>query len=121
MNERMRSSEAMQAMKDKTVLVTGATAGIGFHVAAALAGEGARVFVTGRDRARGERAVEAIRRQAGHDRVELLLADAALVRANQELAAELAHRTDRLDVLVNNAGGGLAAERRETPEGLESS
>ena len=56
-------------MNEKTVLVTGATSGIGYHVAAELARRGARVIVTGRDARRGESAVAELRRFAGHDRV----------------------------------------------------
>ena len=72
----------------KTVLVTGATGGIGFHIAAALAGLGWRVLVTGRDPARGEQAVAALRAR-GAASVELLLADHVLVRENVRLAEEV--------------------------------
>lgn len=102
----------------KTALVTGATAGIGFHTAAALARGGARVFVTGRDEFRGHQAVAELRRLSGHDGVELIIADASSVADNVALAEELSDRIKRLDILINNVGG-VFAERGETEEGFE--
>jgi NAD(P)-dependent dehydrogenase (short-subunit alcohol dehydrogenase family) len=103
-----------------TALVTGATAGIGFHTAAALVRAGMQILITGRDEARGRRAVVELRRQAGHDAVHFIVADALSIRENIRLADEVASRVSRLDVLINNVGGGGFAERRETPEGLEA-
>jgi NAD(P)-dependent dehydrogenase (short-subunit alcohol dehydrogenase family) len=106
-------------MQVKTVLITGATAGIGFHTALALASRGARVLVTGRDESRGREAIGELRRRAGHDRVELLLADASSIQETRALAIEVSRRTGRLDVLINNVGR-VFAERRESVEGLEA-
>jgi retinol dehydrogenase-14 len=103
-----------------SALITGATAGIGFHTAAALAQLGMRVIVTGRDETRGLEAVQELRRQAGHDAIDLIVSDASSVRENVRLAEQLTQRVGRLDVLVNNVGGGGFAERRETPEGFEA-
>jgi NAD(P)-dependent dehydrogenase (short-subunit alcohol dehydrogenase family) len=103
-----------------TALITGGTAGIGFHTAAALSRLGMPVIVTGRDENRGRQAVSALRSQAGHDAVELIVSDASSIRENVRLADEVAHRVSRLGVLINNVGGGGFAERRETPEGLEA-
>src|SRR5262245_53252209 len=105
-------------MKGQTVLVTGGTAGIGFHTARGLALRGARVLLTGRDPGRGLLAREAIRRAAAHDGVEFLEADHATVAGNQRLARRVRDRVHRLDVLVNNVGG-LFASRRETADGCE--
>ena len=106
-------------MDGKIVLVTGATAGIGYHIAAALATLGAKVFVTGRNEARGKEAVDELRRLAGHNQIELIVSDASLARENVVLADEVARRVDRLDVLVANAGGGVVGDRRMTREGFE--
>jgi len=103
-----------------TVLITGATAGIGFHTAAALARAGMHTIITGRNEERGRTAVAELRRQAGHDAVELIVADAQSVRDNLRLADDVARRVSRLDVLIDNVGGGGFAERRETHEGLEA-
>jgi NAD(P)-dependent dehydrogenase (short-subunit alcohol dehydrogenase family) len=100
-------------------LVTGGTAGIGFQTARALAIQGAQVFVTGRDRRRGEDAVADLRREAGHDHVEFVAVDHSLARANAQCAQTLSTRTDRLHVLINNAGGSPSG-RRVTTEGYET-
>jgi NAD(P)-dependent dehydrogenase (short-subunit alcohol dehydrogenase family) len=81
-----------------------------------LAGMGATVLLTGRDRGRGEAAVEGIRRRGGT--AEFLQADFSSLRAVRDLAAEVRSRYVRLDVLLNNAGG-VSAERRLTTDGIE--
>jgi NAD(P)-dependent dehydrogenase (short-subunit alcohol dehydrogenase family) len=108
----------MDGLHGKTALVTGGTGGIGLHIAIALARRGARLWVTGRDESRGRRSVADIRQRAGHEDVELILADAASVEANLRLADQISTRVPRLDILVNNAGG-VFADRRESTEGLE--
>lgn len=109
----------MSAAPETVALITGATSGIGFHVAAVLSRVGMRVIVTGRDETRGREAVSELRRQTGHGRIELLLADASLVRENLRLADEVRQRLSRLDVLVNNVGGVGSAQRVETSEAIE--
>jgi short-subunit dehydrogenase len=89
----------------KTALVTGATAGIGFHTAAVLATRGMRVIITGRDQMRGQVAVAEICERAGHPDVEFIPIDHSVVMGNQRLAHELNARLEGLDVLVNNVGG----------------
>jgi NAD(P)-dependent dehydrogenase (short-subunit alcohol dehydrogenase family) len=105
-------------MQGRTVLVTGATSGIGFHTAQALARMGARVVVTGRDETRGRDAVRELRRLAGHDDVDFLAVDHATLAGNRALADVLTSRYERLHVLVNNVGG-LYARRWETEDGYE--
>ena len=114
----MVSESANGGMGGKVVLITGGTSGIGRAAATALAAMGAEVVVTGRDRERGEAAVEEIRRDSGNESVSLMLADLSVQAEVRGLAEEFRERHDRLDVLVNNAG--LVRSRRvETPDGLE--
>jgi NAD(P)-dependent dehydrogenase (short-subunit alcohol dehydrogenase family) len=105
-------------MEGKVVLITGGTSGIGRAAATALAAMGAEVVVAGRDRERGEAAVEEIRDTSGNERVSLMLADLAVQTEVRGLAEEFRERYDRLDVLVNNAGI-IQSKRTETPDGLE--
>jgi NAD(P)-dependent dehydrogenase (short-subunit alcohol dehydrogenase family) len=106
-------------LNSQTALVTGGTAGIGFHTAVGLARAGARVFVTGRNEPRGRQAIMEMRGLAGHDAIELLVADTSSVRANGWLAEEVSGRVGHLDILVNNAGR-VILSRTETPEGFEA-
>jgi retinol dehydrogenase 12 len=105
-------------MAGRVCLVTGATSGIGEATARALAGMGARVIVHGRDVARCERTVDAIREQSGNPNVEAVVADFASLGSVRELAAEMHQRTDCLHVLINNAGA-MYPERRESVDGIE--
>lgn len=106
-------------MKDKIVLVTGGTGGIGQQTALGLARLGAHVIVTGRDADRGAAAVAAIRQGSGQAQVDLLLADLAEQRAVRALAEQVQQRYPRLDVLINNAGV-FKMQRQLTSDGLEA-
>ena len=101
-------------------LITGASAGIGFHTAAALARAGMRIIITGRDEHRGRRAISELQPHAGRDAVDFIVSDALSIRDNLRIADDVVHRMGRIDVLINNVGGAAFAERRETPEGLEA-
>ena len=92
----------MQRFENKVVLVTGATAGIGRAAAAAFAREGARLIVTGRNAAAGEKLVAELRGQGRE--VEFVPGDASQEAAQQNWVAAALKRFGRLDVVVNNAG-----------------
>lgn len=110
---------AIPDQRNKVFLVTGANTGIGRETAAALAGAGATVAITSRDRARGERALGEIRAGAGPDAdVQLLMLDLASLASVRACADEVLTRFDRLDVLINNAGA-LIGDRRTTADGFE--
>src|ERR671923_807564 len=89
-----------------TILVTGATDGLGRSVARELARRGAAVLVHGRDPGRGERTVAGIRRETGNARVELYLADLADLAEVRRLAGAVERVHAELHVLINNAGIG---------------
>jgi NAD(P)-dependent dehydrogenase (short-subunit alcohol dehydrogenase family) len=102
-----------------TVLVTGATDGLGKAVATELARAGATVLVHGRDDARGERTLDEIRSETGSDRLRWYRADLASLDEVRGLAEQVAADHGRLDVLVNNAGIGTAGPRMESEDGYE--
>ena len=86
----------------RTALVTGATSGIGRAVATRLAAMGAHVIVSGRDRARGEKAVAELRGSGA--RADFIAADLADLADVRRLAREAEAVTGGIDILVNNAG-----------------
>ncbi|HET9626592.1 MAG TPA: SDR family NAD(P)-dependent oxidoreductase [Kofleriaceae bacterium] len=105
----------------KTVLVTGATDGLGRGVALALARDHATVLVHGRDAARAD-ALAGELRAAGASAVRVYLADLASLADVRALARAVLADEPRLDVLVNNAGIGStvpSAERAESVDGVE--
>lgn len=102
----------------RTVLVTGANSGLGYHVSRVLAQRGARVLLACRDRGRGTEAVANVRREAPDAEVELVDLDLSAQDSVRRAAADVAGRTDRLDLLFNNAGV-MAVARHETVDGFE--
>jgi NAD(P)-dependent dehydrogenase (short-subunit alcohol dehydrogenase family) len=106
-------------MDDRLVVITGGNAGIGLETAVALARPGSRVVFTARDPARGAAALEEIRRRSASEAVEVLPLDLASFASIRDCAAEIGRRYDRLDVLVNNAGG-MLRRRSVTAEGFET-
>ncbi|MFB6105444.1 MAG: SDR family NAD(P)-dependent oxidoreductase [Halobacteriaceae archaeon] len=118
----MTSPEAQAGVADvdltgRTVLVTGGTDGIGREAALAFARLGATVGVTGRDQSKGVRVRDRLR-DAGPGDAALFTADFASQAAVRDLASEVRDRFDRLDVLVNNAGG-IFREPSLTEDGVE--
>ena len=113
----------MRPIDQTTVLVTGATDGLGRGVAGELAGRGATLLVHGRSLERGERLVDELRRATGNDRIHLYIADLADLRQVDRLADELIRDHERLHVVVNNAGIGSGLpdgrERQESVDGVE--
>src|SRR5690242_13550719 len=107
-------------MRAKTVVVTGATSGIGMEAAVSLAGMGAHLVLIGRDSGRLAKAVEQVRKRSGGSAaVDSLLCDFSSQASIRKLAAELRERYPRIDVLVNNAGG-VSVQRTLTADGIES-
>jgi NAD(P)-dependent dehydrogenase (short-subunit alcohol dehydrogenase family) len=89
-------------LQGKTALVTGATSGIGQAIAQAVAREGARVVVSGRDEQRGKAVVEAIRSAGGS--AAFVAADLTSTAGMDRLAREASETFGPVDILVNNAG-----------------
>ncbi len=109
----------MSDFTGKTVLVTGATSGIGFEASVALAKLGGRVILVGRDAGRTAEAVRTVQTRSGSTTVDSELCDLASLAQVRQLAERVRARYPRLDVLVNNAGGAWLT-RSLTPEGFET-
>jgi 3-oxoacyl-[acyl-carrier protein] reductase len=87
-------------LQNATVLVTGGSSGIGKGIAQTLAAAGARVVITGRDKARLERAAKELSAHA-------IPADVSVEADVERTMRETLERFGHLDVLVNNAGVGV--------------
>ncbi|WP_233218593.1 SDR family oxidoreductase [Deinococcus arcticus] len=96
----------------RTVLITGATGGIGLVTARELARQGDRVLIVGRDPAKTER----VAREVGA--AGTFIADLSELAQVERLATQVQAQTAQLDVLINNAGA-FYRDRRETREGIE--
>lgn len=105
------------AVEGATILLTGATSGIGRAAAIGLAVRGSSLVLPVRDRARGEQ-VAVLARQAGARSVEIIDCDPSLISSVRKAAAEFKRRHNHLDVLINDAAVFLSS-RSVTPQGHE--
>jgi NAD(P)-dependent dehydrogenase (short-subunit alcohol dehydrogenase family) len=110
---------AVKPLNEQTILITGATDGLGHALATELGKRGSHLLVHGRDDARGRATIDAIRTESGSDKLSWLRADFSSLDDVRALANQAARVTDRLDVLVNNAGIGTAGPRVESHDGYE--
>lgn len=105
-------------MHDKTVVITGATSGIGQVAAEKLAAMGARLVLVARDKTRGEAQLARLRRLGPGANHAIHFADLSRLAEMKRVAVEIAAAEPRIDVLINNAGA-LFAARQVTSDGLE--
>ena len=105
-------------MRAKTVVITGGTSGIGEVAAVALAKLGARIVLVARDKSRGDATLARLRDSGPDVAHSVHFADLLRLAEMKRVAAEIAAREPRIDVLINNAGA-MFAKRRLTEDGLE--
>jgi NAD(P)-dependent dehydrogenase (short-subunit alcohol dehydrogenase family) len=110
---------AMPPLDRQTILVTGATDGLGRALARELAAAGATVLLHGRSKQRLEDTRRELTEATGNDRLRTYLADFASLEQVRRLAREVAGDQERLDALVNNAGIAGAGPRQESADGIE--
>lgn len=91
----------MERFKDKIVVITGGTSGIGAGCAAAFAKEGAKVVIAGRSREKGEKIV---RENSGFGEIHFEMLDVTEERAIDAFANKISQQYGDIDILFNNAG-----------------
>jgi NAD(P)-dependent dehydrogenase (short-subunit alcohol dehydrogenase family) len=87
-------------LNDKTALVTGSTAGIGYAIAKSLANEGTTVYVNGRNQAKVDEVVKKLTAETGNNKINGIAADFSNIQQIEDLISQL----PEVDILVNNVG-----------------
>lgn len=105
-------------MTRKTVVVTGASSGLGLMTARELASRGARIVIVCRDPNRAVAAQEIIAAAASGKRPRVVLADFLKLAEVRGAGEQIAHEFETIDVLVNNAGS-IFAKRELSADGIE--
>ena len=102
----------------RTAVVTGATGGLGYETALALAKAGAEVILTGRDDRKGQSAIEKIGRELVSVKTSYEHLDLASLASVADFAQRM-HARQSLDLLINNAGVMALPRRQTTADGFE--
>ena len=105
-------------MKGKTVIVTGATNGLGEAIAEDLAKQGATLVIVSRSEAKCAETAKTLTQKTSNANVTYYAADLSVQKEVRRLAERLKSDLPRLDVLINNAGAWFA-ERKESADGIE--
>lgn len=113
------STADIPSLDGKTAVITGATGGLGYAAALALAGAGAMVVLTGRNQVKGRRALEEIRSKFPNARISYEGLDLANLASVADFAARFAALHSSLDLLINNAAVMALPERQKTADGFE--
>ncbi len=107
------------SMDGRTVIVTGATSGLGLAAATRLASMGARIVLVGRNAERLDSVRQEIQAETGNTDLSVEVADLSMMSDIHALAGRLLKNEARIDVLINNAGV-LLPTREVTTEGIET-
>jgi len=110
---------AGQDLTGKTVFVTGGNSGLGQETGRAMAARGAHVVLAGRDSAKLDEAVAAIKAEQSDANLETIVCDLASLDSVRACGTEANQRFEKIDLLINNAGI-MATPKGTTADGFES-
>ena len=113
-----RASSPQPPVRDKIVIITGASSGVGLETARQLAGQGGEIVMIVRDQTRGEHARSQIAEAATGKPPALLMADLSVQADIRRVAQQVRDRYDHVDILINNAGSAFS-RRERSADGLE--
>jgi NAD(P)-dependent dehydrogenase (short-subunit alcohol dehydrogenase family) len=108
----------MPSQLGRSAVVTGATGGLGYETALALAKAGAEVILTGRDDRKGQSAIEKISREVSDAKISYESLDLASLASIADFSQRM-HSRQSLDLLINNAGVMALPRRQTTADGFE--
>lgn len=106
-------------MDTKTILITGATNGMGKAAALALAKQGHTIIIVGRKEKEARNVQQEIISGSNNSKIDYLIADLLVLDDIHKLAEQYKQKYDRLDILIQNAGATFGKEREETTDGIE--
>jgi retinol dehydrogenase 12 len=113
-----QASSPRQPVRDKVIVITGASSGLGLETARQLAGQGGEIVMIARDQAGGEHARSQVAEAATGKSAVLLTADLSVQADIRRVARQVRDRYDHVDILINNAGAAFS-RREQSADGLE--
>lgn len=105
-------------LSGRTVFITGANSGLGQETARAMAAKGAHVVMAGRDQAKLDEAVAAIRASVPGAQLDTITVDLGSLESIRAATSRARQRFDKIDILINNAGV-MATPFTHTHDGFE--
>jgi retinol dehydrogenase 12 len=109
----------MTKLNNKIILITGATSGIGKVAAIELARMGAYLILHGRNEQKAQTVKEEVISKCGHNNVDIIIGDMSSIDDVRKMAEQFNTKYERLDVLINNAGGVMDAVKQTTVDKME--